>query len=111
GIDFRRVDIVCLVGLHRFQVDQIQSYGRVVRQLNTKGLAVQFYEAWAAKIDLEEYSNGDTADLDRPRSLPLRAKPSMPEQAGFASVSSLQPLGCKRKSSANYLNDTTANGE
>ncbi|KAJ7580880.1 P-loop containing nucleoside triphosphate hydrolase protein [Mycena floridula] len=107
GVDFPRVDITCVAGLRPFNLDTVQSYGRLVRRPGMKGLAVTFYEPWVSDIELSEYAGGDPLDLDRPRLVPLRAKPSAQEQASLSSVSVLQPNICKCKFFAEYLNDTS----
>ncbi|KAN0128855.1 P-loop containing nucleoside triphosphate hydrolase protein [Lactarius tabidus] len=67
GVDFPDVKIVCTVGLPGTMVDILQRGGRALRNSDDNTLFVIFYEPWVHDVPLEEYSEGDLGDPDRPR--------------------------------------------
>ncbi|KAH9017400.1 P-loop containing nucleoside triphosphate hydrolase protein [Lactarius hengduanensis] len=68
GVDFPDVKIVCTAGLPGTMVDVLQRAGRALCNSNEDALFIVFYESWAHELSLDEYSEGDLGDPDRPRS-------------------------------------------
>jgi len=70
------------------------------------------YEPWVDEIALEEFSNGDILDPDRPRGI-LKATAKRRERAAFSSVGLIkckEDCKCIRQFFADYLGDASAEG-
>ncbi|KAG6807324.1 hypothetical protein H0H92_007998, partial [Tricholoma furcatifolium] len=109
GVDFPDVQIVCTVGLPNDIVEALQRAGRVAQRPEITGLFLIFYELWALKISLAEFSNGDINNPDRPRGQ-LKANPSSRDRAPRSSVELVQPHKCICSLFHEYLDDTTSEG-
>lgn len=111
GVDFPNVKIVCNIGLPSTLVDVLQRAGRAVRVGDEDALFLLFYEPWATRIPLDDFSSGDQLDLDRPRKNLDCKNPSIQDRAPYFLVKMIQSKDCKRANFAIYLNDQTAEGE
>lgn len=91
--------------------DGLQKWGRAVRRIWMRGLAVLFQESWVLDdVDLTDFNTGDTDDPDRPRKVPLRVGCSVRERAGFATVAFAQTDDCLRIFIKAYLADPSLDG-
>lgn len=101
--------IVCQAGIPGNIVDTLQRGGRIGRRDGDRGLFVIFYEPWALLISLDEFTNGDLDDPDRPRTV-LKPTSTKKERVARSSLQLIQCRSCLRYFFANYLNDLSPNG-
>ncbi|PPR05782.1 hypothetical protein CVT26_010156 [Gymnopilus dilepis] len=109
GVDFPNVKIVCNVGIPSTTTDTLQRGGRAYRNSSEDALFVMFYESWVHEVNLEDYTNFDVKDLDRPRAL-LKATSRQRERAPFFGVKIIQEDSCTRQDFAEYLDDHSPEG-
>ncbi|KAF8232786.1 hypothetical protein L208DRAFT_1270487, partial [Tricholoma matsutake] len=109
GVDFTDVKIVCNAGLPSDIVEALQHGGRVVRREGDKGLFIIFYEPWALSISLDDFTNGDMMDPDRPcvdHKLNCQAQ----DHASYSSTKLIQCKTCLCYFFSVYLDDKSPNG-
>ncbi|KAH8983561.1 hypothetical protein EDB86DRAFT_2811389, partial [Lactarius hatsudake] len=109
GVDFPDVKVVCTAGLPGTMVDVMQHGGRALRNSDEDALFVVFYESWVHDISLDEYSEGDLGDPDRPRG-PLKPSSQRRDCAPFSCVNLVKGATCLRAQFASYLDDTSPSG-
>ncbi|KAF6744012.1 P-loop containing nucleoside triphosphate hydrolase protein, partial [Ephemerocybe angulata] len=106
GVDFPNVKIVCNAGLPSTVVDTLQRAGRAIRTGTEDALFILFYDLSVHDIALEEYSNGDQGDSDRPRTNLTMRNPNRKDRAPYFLVELIQSRRCIRASFAKYLNES-----
>ena len=109
GVDFPDVKIVCTAGLSGSIVDILQRGGRALRNSDNDALFTIFYEPWVHDISLDEYSEGNLDDPDRPRG-PLKSSSQRRDRAPFSCLKLVQGTNCLRAEFASYLEDTSRSG-
>ncbi|KAF8257378.1 P-loop containing nucleoside triphosphate hydrolase protein, partial [Lactarius quietus] len=67
GIDFLDAKIVCTAGLPGTMVDVLQHGGRALRNSQDDALFIILYESWVHEVSLDEYTEGNLTNPDRPR--------------------------------------------
>jgi superfamily II DNA or RNA helicase len=107
GVDFPDVKIVCTVGLPGTMVDILQHGGRALRNSDNDALFIIFYEPWVHDVPLEEYSEGDLGDPDRPRCT-LKQSSQQCDCAPFSCLKLVKSTTCLRAEFASYLNDASS---
>jgi hypothetical protein len=101
---------VCVAGLPSTTIDTLQRGGRAYRNSAEDALFVIFYDSWVHDINPSDFTNFDSADLDRPRAI---LKPNSPrrERVPYHGVRLIRDKSCIRKQFALYLNDQLPDGK
>lgn len=90
-------------------VDILQRGGRALRNSDDDALFVIFHEPWVHSVSLDEYSEGDLGDPDRPR-CSLKLSSQRRERAPFSCLKLVKSTTCLRAEFASYLNDKSPLG-
>ena len=109
GVDFPDVKIVCTAGLSGSIVDILQRGGCAMRNSDNDALFVIFYEPWVHEISLDEHSEGNLGNPDRPRG-PLKSSSQRRDCALFSCLKLVQGTHCLHAKFASYLEDTSQSG-
>ena len=90
-------------------VDVLQRAGRALRNSHEDALFIILYDPWVHDISLDEYTEGDLCDPDRPRRK-LKSSSQRRERAPFSCLKIIKSSTCLRAQFASYLNDTSPAG-
>ncbi len=90
-------------------VDVLQCGGRALRNPDEDALFVVFYDPWVHNVSLDEYSEGDLGDPDRPRG-PLKLSSQRRERVTFSCLKLAKSTTCLRAEFASYLDDSSHSG-
>ena len=82
-----------MAGLPNTMVDILQRGGRALRNSDEGALFIIFYEPWVHDISLDEYTEGDLCDPDRPRG-PLKSSSQRRERAPFSCLGLVKSTTC-----------------
>ena len=109
GVDFPDIKIVCMAGLSGSIVNILQRGGRALHNSDDHTLFIIFYEPWVHDISLDEYSEGNLGDPDRPRG-PLKSSSQRRNRAPLSCLKLVQGTHCLRAEFASYPEDTSQSG-
>lgn len=90
-------------------VDVLQCAGRALRNSYKDALFIVLYDPWVHDISLDEYTEGDLCDPDRPRAK-LKSGSQRREHVPFSCLKIVKSETCLRAQFASYLNDTSPAG-